>query len=244
MSALKIRKEDKDSGALSTVSSTDKMLGEAGLHVIAEQGFEKRIARTQEVYDKIDEIRKLFRIDNSVSDPIELFYKLEDKLHELELLVRLTSTPYGRGGDPENKWYAVCMKGWEGLLAKAGYDTTDNMRDPVSEEADIQVSQWDALFKMKGWLEVEVFKYAKWIMDVSHKKDDVMPRYAVVLHQPFTPPGQFQPTTMRYPRQLGDEYVETRHYLVQDRKEPPPPGQDWKSQLPYKENDEEMRDKT
>jgi len=144
----------------------------------------------QEITKEIITLTDGTDVSIEVIGPYGALRDMEQHLLQIEELLRNGSIPWGRA--MENAWYARVMKAWERLLAKGGYEAILAAKRIIAHPKEGVINEWDIVEKVKGWLEVEVFPYAKMISDISWSKDDVLPGVLLTLHQPPTPATQSQ----------------------------------------------------
>ena len=118
-----------------------------------------------------------------ILSPMGVILLMEQRTYQFDSMLREVSIPWGRAAD--TSWYAEAIRAWERLLSKAGFGMIDGVKTILSNKNTLM--EWDVVKKLEGWLQVEVFAYAKMIMDVSWRDRDVSPSFSLTLNRPPAP---------------------------------------------------------
>lgn len=156
-----------------------KELAQAGLLVASSDELEKRIERRREFFEEltafqeedIDGTGKLLKPDKSLLE-------MSRQLTKIDHLLKEVSVPWGRGGSEPK--YGTAMLGWEGLLSKAKNIIRICYREITKKNGEY-LDKVDLVHKLKGFLIVEVLKYAQFIEDRSWYDSDVSAKYNLIL---------------------------------------------------------------
>jgi hypothetical protein len=116
--------------------------------------------------------------------PDEQIELMATSLNRIDHLLKKVAIPFGRGGTED--WYGQAMLGWEKLLAFARNYCGVSL-SMVKRPEEEHVDRLDLVRKLRGFLIVEVLRYAQWIEDVSYYADDISKRTVITIQQPIIP---------------------------------------------------------
>lgn len=156
-----------------------KELAQAGLLVASSDELEKRIERRKEFFEELTAFQEE-DIDGTgaLLTPGKALLQMSCQLTKIDHLLKEVSVPWGRGGS-ETK-YGAAMLGWEGLLSKAKNIIRICYREITKKNGE-EMDKADLVHKLKGFLIVEVLKYAQFIEDRSWYDSDVSAKYNLIL---------------------------------------------------------------
>lgn len=116
--------------------------------------------------------------------PDKQIEQMASSLNKIDHTLKKVAIPFGRGGTED--WYGQAMLGWEKLLAIARNYCSVSL-SMVKRPEEEHVDRLDLVRKLRGFLVVEVLRYAQWIEDVSYYADDVSKRTVITIQQPVMP---------------------------------------------------------
>lgn len=158
--------------------TTSKTLESFGLDVLRDDKMDQRQELTKEIHALIEA-----PIDENLTAEQRL-KKLEDRIRELDRLIRVAHIPFGRAGDEAT--YRLMMEGYEEIRALDSF-LTSSVRSVLKKEED--PSEKLELIRKLEWAITSVrFKAIHLICDASWRREDVAPSYAITIHQMAPPP--------------------------------------------------------
>jgi hypothetical protein len=160
-------------------------LQQLGILVTGSDELETRIERRKEILKEIKAFENV-EVDEEGNriEPTKAVEVMLTELNKIDDLLKEISVPWGRGGTTD--WYGKAMLGWEGLVSK-GRNIVLACYDLAKKSEEKYLRKIELVRKLKGFLIVEVLRYAQYISDVSYYESDVTAKYNIVLSQQVQP---------------------------------------------------------